>query len=76
MDLSQGRTRSVLEYVYDIPDILEYQQWIKSNIAAVGLSSSKIILDDNGKEDKALSRRVSFRVLTNADIQIRRIFQE
>jgi outer membrane protein OmpA-like peptidoglycan-associated protein len=76
MELSQGRTRSVLEYVYDMPDIFEYQQWIKKNVAAVGLSSSKVILDESGKEDNALSRRVSFRVLTNADIQIRRILQD
>ncbi len=76
MDLSQGRTRSVLEYIYHIPEVMTYQQWIKSNVAAVGLSSSKIILDTNGAEEKALSRRVSFRVLTNADIQIRRILQD
>jgi outer membrane protein OmpA-like peptidoglycan-associated protein len=76
MKLSQGRTRSVLEYVYDIDATVHYQPWITSHIAAVGLSSSRLILDDNDIEDRAKSRRVSFRVITNAEIQIKRILQE
>jgi outer membrane protein OmpA-like peptidoglycan-associated protein len=76
MELSQGRTRSVLEYIYNIPDAVAYRDWIKSNIAAVGLSSSKLISDASGIEDRARSRRVSFRVITNADIQIKRILEE
>lgn len=76
MELSQGRTRSVLEYIYNIPDVAAYRDWIKSNIAAVGLSSSKLISDVSGIEDRSRSRRVSFRVITNADIQIKRILEE
>jgi outer membrane protein OmpA-like peptidoglycan-associated protein len=76
MKLSQGRTRSVLEYVYSLESKDNDREWIKQHIAAVGLSSSKIIHDDNGIEDKAKSRRVSFRVITNSDIQIKRILQE
>jgi len=76
MKLSQGRTRSVLEYVYSLESNDNDREWIKQHIAAVGLSSSKIIHDDNGIEDKAKSRRVSFRVITNSDIQIKRILQE
>ncbi len=76
MELSQGRTRSVLGYVYEIDATIKYQSWIKSHIAAVGLSSSKLFLDENNIEDRAKSRRVSFRVITNAEIQIKRILQE
>ena len=76
MRLSQGRTRSVLAYVYHLPSSRENIEWIKRHIAAVGLSSSRIILDNNGVEDKVKSRRVSFRVITNSDIQIKRILQE
>ena len=76
MRLSQGRTRSVLHYVYNLESSTPYYQWIKTHIAAVGLSSSKPILDQQGKEDYALSRRVSFRVITNPDIQIKRILGE
>ncbi|EON9297326.1 OmpA family protein, partial [Escherichia coli] len=36
MALSQGRTRAVLQYVYDIKNIATHQQWVKSKFAAVG----------------------------------------
>lgn len=76
MKLSQDRTRSVLSFVYELPESRANIEWIKSHVAAVGLSSSRLILDDNGEEDAAKSRRVSFRVITNADIQIKRILEE
>lgn len=73
MRLSQGRTRAVLAYIYELPSSTQYAGWIKSNLAAVGLSSSKMILDNSGQEDEELSRRVTFRVVTNADIKMRQI---
>ena len=73
MELSQGRTRSVLDYLYHLDEVASQQEWIKSNIAAVGFSSSKVILNDDGIEDVDRSRRVTFRVITNADTQIRQI---
>ena len=76
MQLSQGRTRSVLNYVYNLQSSQLFQGWIKSHIAAVGLSSSRLMYDSNGSEDKVRSRRVSFRVITNSDIQIKRILEE
>ena len=75
MALSQGRTRAVLDYVYQLESSSPYREWIKSHIAAVGLSSSKLIRAPSGGEDSAASRRVSFRVITNADIQIQRIIE-
>jgi len=73
MRLSQGRTRSVLSYLYSlVPDETD---WIKRNIAAVGFSSSRLILNEAGTEDAEKSRRVSFRAITNADIQIKRILE-
>lgn len=77
MALSQGRTRSVLAYVYKLGDSSEYKDWIRQNFAAVGLSSSRLIyLDEDKKiEDKVKSRRVTFRVITNADIQMRKIME-
>ncbi|PJE79516.1 hypothetical protein CI610_01522 [invertebrate metagenome] len=75
MALSQGRTRSVLEYIYNLKSSVPYRNWIKSHIAAVGLSSSKPIYNVQGVEDRAKSRRVSFRVITNADIQIKKILE-
>jgi outer membrane protein OmpA-like peptidoglycan-associated protein len=73
MELSQGRTRSVLGYLYDLPEVSIHQEWIKANIAAVGFSSSRLVLDEEGHEDPERSRRVSFRVITNAETQIRQI---
>lgn len=73
MTLSQGRTRSVLFYLYGI--VPSETAWIRKNIAAVGFSSSRLVVDKKGIEDKELSRRVSFRAITNADIQIKRILE-
>ncbi|ASK69471.1 cell envelope biogenesis protein OmpA [Shewanella bicestrii] len=74
MDLSQARTRTVLGYVMNLEPIREFHyDWVKSNVAAVGYSSSKLIIDTEGHEDSQKSRRVSFRVITNAEEQIRKI---
>ncbi|BFU59313.1 MULTISPECIES: OmpA family protein [Rodentibacter] len=75
MALSQERTRSVLKYVYELESIgFKQRNWIKSHLAAVGLSSSKTIIE-NGLENEEKSRRVSFRIITNADIQIKKIIE-
>ena len=80
MNLSQGRTREVLKYVYNLDSITSHREWVRSNVAAVGYSSSRLIYK-NGKheeeksEDKERSRRVMFRVVTNAEIQIRKILE-
>ena len=73
MELSQGRTRSVLRYSYDLPEVVDDREWVKKCFAAVGFSSSRIVLCDDGREDRNRSRRVKFRVITNAETQIRRI---
>lgn len=75
MNLSQGRTRSVLSYLYGLDSVIPNRAWIKKNIAAVGYSSSKIILID-GKEDADHSRRVTFKLITNSEIQILKIIGE
>jgi outer membrane protein OmpA-like peptidoglycan-associated protein len=76
MTLSQNRTRSVLNYSYFLSKLSgEQRAWIKSSFAAVGLASSHLKLNNDGTENKQKSRRVSFRVITNADIQIRKIVE-
>lgn len=75
MELSQGRTRSVLEYIYRLDSVISQQTWIKGHVAAVGFSSAKQVLDAQGSEDRSRSRRVSFRVITNADIKIKQILE-
>ena len=50
----------------------EQSAWLKGLITANGLSSSQPILV-NGAEDFELSRRVEFRVRTNAEKQLEEI---
>lgn len=76
MELSQGRTRTVLNHVYGLDQVALLQPWVKANVAAVGFSSSRLELTENGIEDREASRRVSFRVITNADTQIRKILEQ
>lgn len=69
MELSQDGTRAVLQYCFSLmSDDLE--EWLKGLVTANGLSSSHLILKMNGEEDKDLSRRVEFRVRTNAEKQL------
>lgn len=75
MELSQARTRSVLQHVLLLPSINKSQQWLKEHLTANGLSSSKLIYDVNGKENKEGSQRVEFRVRTNADARISEILK-
>ena len=72
MELSQGRTRSVLRHIYSIAEDMQKQDWVRRRVAAVGLSSSHPVEVD-GKEDKQGSRRVTFRIITNADDKIKQM---
>ena len=74
MELSQNRTRTVLQYCFNLMTEDE-ALWAKSLITANGLSSSQPILV-NGIEDKGLSRRVEFRVRTNAEKQLEAIAEK
>jgi len=74
MALSQNRTRSVLQYVLTTINPDNEREWTRSLITANGLSSSQPILRD-GTEDPNASRRVEFRVRTDAEQQISDILQ-
>lgn len=66
MELSQARTRSVLEYIIMLPSVHSSYEWMIQKITANGLSYSQRILE-NGIENPIKSRRVEFRIRTNAD---------
>jgi outer membrane protein OmpA-like peptidoglycan-associated protein len=70
MELSQARTRSALEYVLSLDSVADSRAWLQRYVTANGLSSSRLVLDDHGKEDAARSRRVEFRVRTDAEARI------
>mgnify|MGYP000011482828 CR=1 FL=1 len=66
MSLSQARTRAVLEYSLGLPKIEYLTPWMFKTVSANGLSSSHPILDQAGNEDKRRSKRVDFKIKTNA----------
>ena len=74
MELSQGRTRSVLEFCLGEIGNPDLRTWARSKITANGLSSSKPIMV-SGVEDKEASRRVEFRVRTDAEKRIGNILK-
>lgn len=71
MKLSQDRTRSVLQYCLNLLPRSQ-QQWAMQKITANGLSSSHVV-KKNGKEDHKMSRRVEFRIRTNAEEKLEEI---
>ncbi len=75
MALSQDRTRSVLAYALSTLEANDTTKgWVQERLTANGLSSSKpIISEKSGQEDKNASRRVEFRIRTNAEEQIQEI---
>lgn len=78
MELSQGRTRSVLQYLFSIPQInkvVDVRSWLRNYLTANGLSSSKLRCYPDGRENRLESRRVEFRVRTKAEERIFRIIE-
>jgi outer membrane protein OmpA-like peptidoglycan-associated protein len=76
MDLSQARTRSTLAFVMSLDEVKQDKDWLKQYLTANGLSSAKVIRDAQGNEDKERSRRVEFKVRTDADSRIATILDQ
>ena len=76
MNLSQQRTRSTLAYVLELGQVQSDKNWLKSHLTANGLSSAKVVRDEQGIEDAERSRRVEFRVRTDAESRIATILDQ
>ena len=76
MQLSQNRTRTTLRYCLNLITFTKNYKWTRDLLTANGLSYSKPILDDAGKEDTKSSKRVEFRVRTNAEQKIEEIMKQ
>lgn len=76
MELSQGRTRSVLQYVLTDSALEHDEEWVQDLLTANGLSSSKRVFFLGGRENRKASRRVEFRVSTKARRELVRILEE
>lgn len=67
MKLSQDRTRAILEYLFTIPELKGYHDFMREKITANGLSSKNTIkIKGTDIEDKKASRRIEFKVVTNS----------
>lgn len=76
MELSQGRTRAVLNHCLALIPDSTLRDWTIYRITANGLSSSHLMYDENGIEIPELSRRVEFRIRTNAEKQLEDIAEK
>ena len=76
MELSQDRTHNVLIYILSKIKDEKLFNWTKSKLTANGLSSSKLIYNLDQTENKERSRRVEFKIKTNAEKQINKILKQ
>ena len=76
MQLSQDRTRSVLERCLNLIKKDEKKVWARQHITANGLSYSRLVYKTTGEEDKEMSRRVEFRTKTAAEKKVVEIIEE
>lgn len=76
MLLSQERTNSVLRYIIysELIKDNEISEWCLNHLTSNGMSHSRPILGDNSLPDWSKSRRVEFRVKTNAEKVISEYF--
>jgi outer membrane protein OmpA-like peptidoglycan-associated protein len=75
MELSQARTRSALVFALGLTEVSGERGWLRQYLTANGLSSSHPVFDASGVEDPARSRRVEFRVRTDAETRIAKILE-
>ena len=73
MELSQQRTTNVMLYCLDT--VPEHREWVQKNIAAIGYSNSRPVID-NVIINKEASRRVDFRINTKADAVLKSLAKE
>ena len=62
MELSQNRTRAVMEFCLSLYAVRRREAWLLEKVTANGLSSSRLVKNWRDTEDKKASRRVEFRV--------------
>jgi outer membrane protein OmpA-like peptidoglycan-associated protein len=74
MELSQGRTRAVLDFGLRETEVHPgMRDWARGLITANGLSSSHLRLRADGTEDREGSRRVEFRAVMKLRERLMRV---
>ena len=73
MELSQNRTRAIIQFALSLPELVPYHSLIKEKLTANGLSSSQIIKKEDGSEDFDASRIIEFKVVVNDEATVKAI---
>jgi outer membrane protein OmpA-like peptidoglycan-associated protein len=78
MDLSQQRTRAVLEAILTARGLEPFRDWARTTVTANGMASARPVMRAGapGVEDADRSRRVEFRVVTRARERVMRVLDE
>ncbi|WP_120635256.1 DUF1524 domain-containing protein [Ruegeria sp. EL01] len=76
LDLSQRRSQAVLRTCLDFVRDTELLEWARKHLIAVGYSSVRPVLGEDGNEDQASSRRVVFSATPNRQSLIEEIETE
>ena len=75
LSLSQQRSFEVLKYCISGLPSKGKKEWLKGILRANGLSFAKIVLNDDGTENKLKSRRVEFKVMAKTKERINKILE-
>ena len=75
MKLSQERTRAVLNFSMRIERLLPLNAWMRQTVSANGLSSARLIMENN-EENHQRSRRVEFTIRTKTKDALFRILDK
>ena len=74
MELSQNRTRSVLQFLFALEGTRKHEQWLTRYMTANGLSSSRPIMDKETKTvNPEASRRVEFKIRLKTPKRLRNL---
>lgn len=73
LDLSQRRAQNALRVCLDASSKSPSQDWARQHLAAVGYSSTRLVTDTEGNEDRERSRRVMFSVTPDQERLIEEI---
>ncbi|MCT4604477.1 MAG: OmpA family protein [Marinifilum sp.] len=76
MDLSQKRAFSTFNYIYRHLTPSSQKEWVMKHLTSTGLSFSRIKIDESGLENRLQSRRVEFRIKTNAEQRMVKILNQ
>jgi len=73
MGLSQARTRAVMKFLFQTEAAQVREDWLIRHTTAVGMSSSRPVLRDDGSIDEAQSRRVEFKIRLKPSQRLREL---